>query len=298
MPMPYRALTSLMIRVEGAMYLFDAGEGTQVALKKMALGIKNLRVIAITHLHGDHCLGLPGILMMRAQVEAPGPLTILGPPGVEAFVGNIRDSLGFHLSYPIRFVEWKDLTTVRPYTDDRVSIHWAPLVHTTICLGYRLQEHPRPGRFDVQKAKRLQVPEGPLWGMLQRGEQITLADGRTIVPSQVLGPERRGRAVCFAVDTRPCKGLYQLCASTDLAFVDGMFAPEHREEAKAKGHMTVVDASRIAARAKASRVVLVHLSPRYKEDSELESLERSALLHHPMAELGKDLAVYTVPPPP
>jgi ribonuclease Z len=297
MPMPYRFLTSLVVRVEGAMYMFDAGEGTQVALKKMALGIKGLRVIAITHLHGDHCLGLPGILMMKAQVQDPGPLVVLGPAGTQGFVASLRASLGFHLNYPIEFVEWTDSGGEEAYADDRISIFWAPLVHTTFCLGYRLEEHPRPGKFLVERARRLRIPEGPLWGRLQRGEEVILADGTKVLPSQVLGPPRRGRSVCFAVDTRPCKALYKLCKKVDMAFLDGMFHPEHEEEAREKGHMTSSDASRVAARAGASRVILVHLSPRYKDEGEIREIQKAASERHGSVEVGRDLTQYTIPLP-
>lgn len=295
--MPYRFLTSLVVRVEGAMYMFDAGEGTQIALKKMALGIKGLRLIALSHLHGDHCLGLPGILMMKAQMEDPGPLFVLGPAGTEGFVSSLRASLGFHLNYPIEFVEWEDSRGEEAYRDERISIFWAPLVHTTFCLGYRIEEHERPGKFLVERARRLGVPEGPLWGRLQRGEGVVLRDGTRVEPSQVLGPSRRGRSVCFAVDTRPCKALYRLCRKVDMAFLDGMFHPEHEKEARQKGHMTSSDASRVAARAGASRVVLVHLSPRYRDEAELRAIERAASERHAAVELGRDLTLYSIPLP-
>lgn len=295
--MPYRNLTSLVVRLEGALYMFDAGEGTQIALKKAALGIKGLRVLALSHLHGDHCLGIPGILMMRAQVEDPGPVTIMGPPGTQAFVTGIREILGFHLSFPIHYLEWTEDATHPPYQDDLVRVSWAPLLHTTFCLGFRLEEHQRPGRFSPESARRLGVPQGPLWGRLQRGEEVILEDGRRIGPDQVLGPPRRGRSICYGVDTRASRGLYKICDSVDLAFLDSMFLPEHAEEAKRKGHMTADDAARLAARAGARGLVLVHLSPRYKEDSELLVMEQAARARHPQAQVGRDLAMYNLPLP-
>src|SRR5512147_3154456 len=107
MPMPGRFLTSLAVRLQGQLYLFDAGEGCQITLKKVKLGIKFLRVVAVSHLHGDHCLGLPGLLMMRAQVLDTGPLTILGPPVIELLVSNLRDLLQFFINYSISFIEWQ-----------------------------------------------------------------------------------------------------------------------------------------------------------------------------------------------
>jgi ribonuclease Z len=266
MPMPGRFLTSVAVKLEGQLYLFDAGEGCQINLKKGKVGIKAMRVLAVSHLHGDHCLGVPGLMMMRAQVPDAGPLTILGPPGIERFVRQVRESLDFFLDYPLSFLEWNEGASEVAYEDDLVRILWGPLKHTTFCLGYRLEEHPRPGKFKKEAATALGIPYGPLWGKLQRGETVTLEQGETISPDKVLGPARPGRKVCYAVDTQPNKVLYRLCQDVDLAFLDGMFLPEHQEEAEAKGHMTADDAARVAARAGVRRAVLVHISPRYTEE--------------------------------
>jgi len=291
--MPYRSLTSLAVRHHGDLYLFDAGEGAQVGLKKAKLGIKALRVLAISHLHGDHCLGVPGLLMMRAQVPKPGALTILGPSGIKEFISHLHQSLGFFLNYPMEFVEWNETASHVAYEDEKVRILWRPLKHTTFCLGYRLEEHPRPGKFRPQAAQALGVPSGPMWGELQRGNEVILKDGTRISPNQVLGSSRPGRQVCYAVDTRPSKDLYRLCEEVDLAFLDGMFLPEHEAEAEQKGHMTVDDAARVASRAGVRRAVLVHISPRYREE-DMEALMRAAAKRFPRAEMGRDLESYLV----
>ncbi len=291
--MPGRFLTSLAVRLQGRLYLFDAGEGCQVSLKKARLGIKPLRVMAVSHLHADHCLGVPGLLMMRAQVPDAGPLTILGPPGIERFIRQVHESLAFFLDYPLSFMEWSEGCRDVAYEDDLVRILWGRLKHTTLCLGYRLEEHPRPGKFRPEAAKALGIPYGPLWGKLQRGETVTLERGVTISPHEVLGPERPGRKVCYAVDTRPNKVLYRLCEGADLAFLDGMFLPEHREEAEAKGHMTADDAARVASRAGAQRAVLVHFSPRYTEDDTGKFLD-AAKERFEKIEIGKDLQEFKV----
>ena len=207
MPLPDRFLTSLAIRHQGRIYLFDAGEGCQISLKKIKLGIKALRVMAISHLHGDHCLGVPGLLMMRSQVPDPGPLTILGPPGIERLVSQLREILGFFINYSIDFVEWHEASPEVAYEDDLVRILWGPLKHTTLCLGYRLEEHVRPGKFRPEAARALGIPSGPLWGRLQHGENVTLDSGMKVQPQQVLGRPRPGRSVCYAVDTQPTQSL-------------------------------------------------------------------------------------------
>ena len=291
--MPYRFLTSLTIRFQGQLYMFDAGEGAQISLKRGKLGIKYLRVLAVSHLHGDHCLGIPGLLMMKAQVKDPHPLTILGPPGIKDFVSGIHKQLGFHLNFPIRFVEWTENAPELAYQDELSGILWAPLKHTAFCLGYRFEENTRPGKFSPDAARALKIPEGVLWGKLQKGENITLEDGRQVLPDQVLGPERPGRHICYAVDTRPNKALYRLCKNTDIAFLDGMFLPKHGEEAENRGHMTVDDAARVASRANVRKAVLVHISPRYGVD-EVKELAAAASERYDKAEMGADLQWYRV----
>ncbi len=293
MPMPYRFLTSLAVRHQGQLYLFDAGEGCQINLKKAKLGIKSLRLVAVSHLHADHCLGLPGLLMLRAQVTDPGPLTILGPPGIERFVSQLRELLGFFINYPINFVEWYEARPELAYEDEWVRIVWAPLEHSAFCLGYRFKEHPRPGKFKPEAALALGVPEGPLWGKLQHGESVTLESGITIIPDQVAGPTRPGRHICYAVDTRPNRSLDNLCQGVDAAFLEGMFLPEDHEEAEEKMHMTVVEAAQVAANADARLAVLVHISPRYvKED--LEELA-VAVQKFETVKIGRDLDRYSIP---
>ncbi len=294
MPMPYRFLTSLAVRHQGQLYLFDAGEGCQINLKKAKLGIKSLRLVAISHLHADHCLGLPGLLMLRAQVTDPGPLTILGPPGIGRFVSELRELLGFFINYPINFVEWHESGPEVAYEDELVRILWLPLEHSTLCLGYRFEERPRPGKFRPEAAQALGVPEGPMWGRLQRREKVVLESGIIIMPDQVTGPVRPGRHICYAVDTRPNGSLDKLCERADAAFLEGMFLPEDHEEAEEKMHMTVVEAAEVAAKAEARLAVLVHISPRYVEE-DLEKLASAVVQKFGMVKIGQDLDRYSVP---
>ena len=129
-----------------------------------------------------------------------------------------------------------------------------PLKHTQFCLGYRLEERERPGKFNPGRAVQLRIPKGPLWGRLQAGQEITLESGKVIQPEQVLGPPRRGRHLAYVVDTRPVQAIYELCRKVDMAFIEGMFLPEDAEHAVAKGHLSVVEAAKIAekSRSKAS----------------------------------------------
>jgi len=296
MPMPLRMTTSVLVRREGRMLMFDAGEGIQISLKKGGLGIASLDAVAISHLHADHVLGLPGIMMFRAQCEDTGPLTIIGPPGIERFVRNTIADLRYHLSYELDFVEWSEECGDTAWSWNGHEITWHRLRHSTFCLGYRLEEANRPGKFDLDKAADLGVPSGPLFGRLQSGEEITTPEGRVVRPNDVLGESRRGRIVTFATDTRPCDGLNHACKNADIAFVEGMFTDLHKTEALEKKHMTAAQAARAASDSGVKKLVLVHISPRYTtaDESILRDEARAVFKN---TEVGRGLDVYKIPLP-
>jgi len=294
MPLPDRLLTALAVRLDGRIYLFDAGEGAQLGWKRAQLGLRGFNLLAVTHLHADHCLGIPGLLMLRAQMADPDPFMIIGPPGIKGFVQETQRALGFYLNYSLQFIEWSDTAESLAYQDERVRLFWEPLKHTQFCLGYRLEERERPGKFNPGRAVHFGIPKGPLWGMLQAGQEVVLEGGETIRPDQVLGPSRSGRHLAYVVDTRPAKALYKLCQNAHIAFIEGMFMPEDEEHAIAKGHLTVVEAAKLAKRAGVGQAVLVHISPRYGDD-DLVRLEGKAQEVFETAVMGRDLAVYSVP---
>jgi ribonuclease Z len=293
MPMPARLTTSVLVRREGRMLMFDAGEGIQIALKKGGLGILGLDAVVVSHLHADHVLGLPGVMMFRAQNESPGPLTLIGPPGLGQFIEATIGALGCYINYNYEIIEWTDSVGEEAWRWGDVGLVWKRLDHSCLCLGYRLEETPRPGRFRVERAEALSIPKGPLYKKLQDGETVIMENGEVVRPEQVLGPPRRGRVVSFATDTRPCSGLDAVLRNADLAFVEGMFAVEHGQEALQKKHMTAEEAARAAKAAKVLHTVLVHISPRYSVRDE-EILRDEAARVHEAVEIGKALSVYPV----
>ena len=234
--------------------------------------------------------------MLRAQMPDPSPLQLVGPPGLARFVKNVRADLRMHIRYPIEVTEWHKGAGEVAYQDDRVRILWRPVQHSVFCLGYRLEEHQRPGRFDPDAARRLGVPAGPLFGRLQAGESVELENDVTIAPDQVLGPQRRGRHVAFVTDTVATPTIKPLLKEVDIAFVESMFLPEHEAEAEQKRHMTAEQAARLANEAGARRLVLVHISPRY-ENRELKRFNAVAKAAHPNAEVGRERQVIAVPLP-
>ncbi len=296
MPMPGRALASAALRTGGAVYLFDCGEGTQVPYKALHVGQRPLRLVAITHLHADHCLGLPGMLMLRAQMPDPAPLTVLGPPGLRRLLHHLRQDLPMYINYPIEVRQWQPDGPELAYEDEQVQVRWRQLDHSELCLGYRLQERPRPGRFFPERAQQLGVPQGPLWGELQRGQAVVTPAGQRVLPEQVLGPARRGRHVAYVTDTAPCPALDPLLREVDLALLEGMFLPRHEEEGRLKKHLTVAQACSAAQQAGARQVVLLHVITRY-DAADLQEMDAVAARLHPAARVARDRELLGVPAP-
>mgnify|MGYP001180974495 FL=1 len=272
MPMPGRFLTSVVLRHNGRVTLFDCGEGTQVPLKASGFGIGRIERFALTHLHADHLTGIPGMLMLLAQAEPDHAVDVLGLPEVVEYVRGTRHLLRFYLSYQLNYV---DLAREGgEIAGDGFTLRYLPLNHTAPTLGFSYTEAPRPGRFSVEKARELGVPEGPLWGKLQLGEAVEV-DGRIVEPAQVLGAPRRGRKFAFVTDTAPCKNIVELLRDADLAVIEAMFTDEHAAEAVEKKHLTARQAAQMVADGGCRRALLGHVSPRYKHD-DLLRLEEEA----------------------
>ncbi len=274
MPLPGRHLASTMLRREGELFLFDCGEGTQVALKKLNLKWKHISAIFISHTHADHITGLPGLMMLSSQVDRTEPLHIFGPPKIAAYVQASMDTLDMFINYPVEVHELP-IESATIFEGDGFSVRSFPLVHTKPCLGYVFEEHPRPGLFHPEKALELGLPKGPLWGKLQKGESVSTPDGRVVEPAEVLGPARKGIRFAFATDTMYLPSIAPEVAEADLFICEGMFGADRLDDAKKKRHMTVVQTATIARDAKVKRLGIIHYSPRYN-DYELRDLLKQA----------------------
>ena len=292
MPLPYRHLTSVLLRRDGDLFLFDCGEGTQVSLKRLNLKWKKIDAIFISHTHADHVTGLPGMLMLSAQVDRTEPLYIYGPPKVREYVETSRQVLDMYINYPIIIKEITAPCVVHEGKD--FYIRAFPLSHTKTCVGYTLEELDRPGEFNPEKAESLGIPRGPLWGKLQRGEEVTSADGKIIRPGDVMGEKRSGRKFSFVTDTQYLPSIAREVQGSDLLICEGMFADDCEDQAKEKKHMTARQAATIARDANASRMAMIHYSPRYT-DRELDVLLKQAQEVYPKAELTKDRMIFDIP---
>jgi len=292
MPLPYRHLTSVLLRREGNLFLFDCGEGTQVSLRRLNLKWKKIDAIFISHTHADHVTGLPGILMLTAQVDRTEPLYIYGPPKIKEYVESSRKVLDMYINYPIVIKEITAPCVVHSGKD--FYIRAFPLEHTKTCVGYTLEELDRPGEFNPQKAQELGVPCGPLWAQLQQGFEVQAADGTTVKPEQVLGPKRSGRKFSFVTDTLYKPNIAPEVKGSDLLICEGMFEDELIDQAKEKKHMTASQAATIARDAQVRRMCMIHYSPRYT-DRELDKLLEEAKKIWPAAELSRDRMHIEIP---
>ena len=258
-PTAARGPSATLLRRGGERILFDCGEGTQRQLLRSTVGLAELPEVFVTHYHADHYLGLPGMLKTFALRGRELPLTVYGPPGLLELFEALRRVFG-KLSYRLELVELQPGETL---ARDGYRIVVFKVHHGVVANGYAIVEQPRPGRFDVEAARALGVPEGPLYGTLQKGQTVALADGRTIAPEQVLGPPRPGRKVVLAGDTRPARSVAEIAADADVLVHDGTFSSEEQERADETRHATATEAAELARAARVKMLVLVHLSNRY-----------------------------------
>jgi ribonuclease Z len=292
MPLPYRHLTSVLVRREGDLFLFDCGEGTQVSLRRLNLRWKKIDAIFISHMHADHVTGLPGLLMLSSQVDRDAPLYIYGPPKIAEYIEASRNILNMYINYPIVVKEIAAPCAV--YEGDGFYIRAFPLRHTKTCVGYTLEELDRPGEFNAEAALALKVPLGPLWNRLQHGQSVTADDGATVLPEQVLGPARPGRKFTFVTDTVYLPSIAGEARGSDLLVCEGMFADDAADQAAEKKHMTARQAGKIARQAGVKKLALIHYSPRYT-DHELPVLLDEAQEEFPDTVLTRDRMVFELP---
>jgi len=296
MPLPNRHLTSVLLRREGEVFLFDAGEGTQVSLRSLNLKWKKISAILISHTHADHVTGLPGMLMLSSQVDRDEPLTIIGPPRIAEYVETSRRVLEMYINFEIRVQEISDPSTPQEvYAGEDFAIRSFPLRHSRTCVGYSLIEDERPGIFHPDRAEASGVPRGPLWSRLQAGESVTMPDGRVVESQDVLGPPRRGRKFTYMTDTLPVDSVLEHIRNSDLLISEGMFTEEHRTSAYEKKHMTAADAGRLANRAGGILSMgLIHYSPRFT-NRDLKELLVEARREFPDSFLTKDRMHIPIP---
>ncbi len=288
MPLPYRWLTSLMMRVGGSNILIDCGEGTQIAMKEKGWSPNPIDVICFTHYHADHISGLPGLLLSIGNSERTAPITMIGPKGLARVVNALR-VIAPELPFEIRFLEIEgDRQT---FWFEGYEIDAFKVSHNVTCYGYCLRV-PRIGRFDADKARELGIPLS-YWNRLQKGETITDESG-TYSPDMVIGPDRRGLKVTYCTDSRPVPVISEMAADADLFICEGMYGePGTEKKAKEHSHMTFYEAARLAANAdpQPKQLWLTHYSPSLSYPKEYEKEVRKVFPNTHAAKDGRSIDI-------
>ncbi|MFB2876673.1 ribonuclease Z [Floridanema aerugineum] len=295
-PTRSRNVSSVALRLpqRAEVWLFDCGEGTQHQLLHSDLKISQITRIFITHTHGDHIFGLMGLLATYGLAGNPTKIDLYGPPGLNDYIKACQRYSFTHFSYPLK------VHTVEPgivYEDDEYIVRCGLLKHRVTAFGYRIEEKDRPGRFDVEKAKELGIPSGPIYGKLKRGEQVTLPDGRVINGADLCGPNQTGRKLVYCTDTVYCEGAVELAKDADVLIHEATFAHQDAELAFQRLHSTSTMAAQVALESGAKHLIMTHFSPRYApgNDIQLNDLLSEAKAIFPNTTMAYDFLAYEVP---
>lgn len=291
-PTKMRSLPAIAIQRKGEIILFDCGESAQRQMLKAGLSFNRNMKIFITHMHGDHILGLPGLIQTMSLLDRTKKLVIYGPVGLEDFISAIKETVQFTLTFPLEIAEIKDEGIV--CREKEYKIYAARANHVTTAFAYSLVEKLRPGKFYPEKAKELGVPEGVLWSKLQHGASIKLQNGSIVESKQVVGPSRSGRKIVYTGDSRFSKSLVELAKNADLLIHDCTFDDELAERAEEDGHSTPTQAAKTAKKANAKQLILTHISARYKTPDLLQS---QAAKDFSKVDVAKDFMRISLPLP-
>jgi len=277
-----RGMTCICLVLDKEILMFDAGEGAQIAFQKAKLGWNKKMKIFVTHLHGDHCVGILGLLQTMSLQNRTESLDIFGPPGIDEFLAANLKILNFGLTFPVRIIKIKEGPV---FDDPAYAIHVCEAEHSIPAYSYLFAEKDRPGKFYPEKAKQMGVPEGELWHELQSGKEVKVGE-KTIKPSDVMGEKRSGRKIGISGDTRPTKKLEEFFRGCDYITFDSTYSDTLRDKAKENYHSTSVEAAELAKRAGVSNLILTHFSARYDD---AEELVKEAKAVHGSAIAAKDL---------
>ncbi len=266
-PTRARNVSAVALRLpqRSELWLFDCGEGTQHQFLRSELRVSQLRRIFVTHMHGDHVFGLPGLLASLGLAGTCPGLALYGPDPLRNFLEGALHSSSTRIGYPLQIHKVKEAARSGApiHEDDELLVRCAPLTHRVPAFGYRVERKPRPGRFDVEQARALGIPPGPVYAELKAGRTVTLEDGRIIRGEALCGPERPGCSVVYCTDTVFSEAAVELAAGADLLIHESTFAHAEAEMAFAKQHSTSTMAAQTALAAGVKQLALTHLSPRY-----------------------------------
>jgi ribonuclease Z len=289
-PSPRRNVSAIGVRMGSEVLLLDCGEGTQRQLMMSPLSFMKITKVLITHFHGDHFLGLGGLVQSMHMNEREEELVVYGPRGIGQVVDQILHLGHFRAGFQIRTVPMQNGSA------EDCGGYWiraANARHNVPALAYRIEEKERPGRFNRPKAEALGIPAGPLYRRLQQGESVTVS-GQTFRPEDVLGPPRRGRSLVYTGDTLPSDEMVEFARDCDVLIHDATVDGSLEERGNEYGHSSSRQAAEIAKRCGAGKLFLTHLSPRYEDPTPVLD---SALAVFEKSEVAEDFLEYRVPMP-
>ena len=258
-----RNLPAVLVCRKNDQLLFDCGEGAQRQMLMAKTGFHRNMKIFLSHMHGDHILGLPGLMQTMALMDRRNKLQVYGPNGIRHFLQSVKEALQFGLTYPVEIHEIYSAGTI--CEEAEYTIEAAESNHVMSSFAYAFIEKQRPGKFYPEKAKAMGVPEGELWSKLQRGEKVKLANGKTVKPEDIMGSIRNGRKIVYTGDTRPFKDFARFASGANLIIHDATLDDTLVEKADQDGHSTPSQAAEQAAKARAKRLILTHISARYPD---------------------------------
>ena len=262
-PTLQRGASALAVHAERGWVLCDCGEGAQLSAQRAGLSLSRLQAVLITHLHGDHFNGLPGLLGTLGLEGREKPLLVAGPPGLRPLLETLARYGAVGAPYPVIVVELAGEGALPWPTgvEGSFDLWFAPLDHRVPTFGYRVALPERPGQLDVRAAILRGVPDGPAFGELKAGRSVTLADGRVVTPEGLVGPNRPGASLAYTLDTVPCEGAVRLAQGVDLLVHEATYEHARAGLARERGHSSGLEAAQIASRASARRLLLTHFSP-------------------------------------
>ncbi len=288
-----RGASALAVQAERGWVLCDCGEGAQLSAQRAGLSLSRLDAILVTHLHGDHFNGLPGLIGTLGLEGRERPLLVAGPRGLRALLEALARHGSLGIAFPVALVELEGAGGTLPWPegiDGSLELSYAPLSHRVPTFGFRLAQPDRPGHLDVKAALDAGVPSGPLLKELKEGRSVTLADGSSISPQGLVGPIQRGASVAYTLDTVPCAGAVELGRGVDLLVHEATYEHGRAALARERGHSSGVEAAEVATKAGARKLLLTHFSP--SVDAEAVADEARAL--HPSVVAARDGAVLEV----
>lgn len=294
-PAKQRNVTSLALKLleeRNSIWLFDCGEGTQMQILNTPIKPRKIEKIFITHLHGDHIFGLPGLISSRSFQGGSEPLEIIGPVGIKEYVKTSLKISGTRLAYPITYQEITDSGVI--FDDGKFKVTAEVLDHGIKSFGYRVEEAADGGDLLVEKLQADKIPPGPLYGKLKRGEDVVLSTGQTLYAKDYLGKKRPGRVLAIFGDTRPTKASVVLAKNADVMVHESTFAAGQEKMAKNYYHSTNLQVAEMAKKAGVKRLLLTHISARFLE-KDILALQKDAQKVFPNTQVVKDFDEFDLP---